>query len=83
MAKIPGETRQAQIVRAFQATLVSFGYATLTGEITEAAIRKALKGKDEVQGDIIAMFIHGWLNDDFADLKPECEELWGTTKKEG
>ena len=75
MARQPLESRRDQIIRAFQTTLVDFGYTTLTKEGTEVAIQQALRG--EVSGNITARFIHGWLEDEFADLKPECEALFG------
>ena len=67
------------IIKAFQATLVDFGFTSLTAEQTETAIRAAVAGN--VEHGIISRFIHRWLEDEFADLKfadlkPECERLF-------
>lgn len=72
-------TRKEQIIDVFWKSLVGFGYENLTREETEEAIRLALS--DNVEGDVIAMFIHGWLNGEFSALKPECEQLFREGEK--
>ena len=74
MAQQTEQNRRNLIIKAFKATLVDFGYRTLTDEQTETAIRAALAGN--VEHSVIARFIHGWLDGEFADLKPECERLF-------
>jgi len=66
--------RKAAIIQAFKNTLVAFGYAELTDEQTEQAIQLALQ--EQGQTNIIAKFIHGWLEGEFASLKPECKRLF-------
>ena len=68
------EDRKAQIIKAFKATLVDFGYTSLLSERVEKAIKLALA--NEHQGNVIAMFIYDWLEDEFADLKPEVQQLF-------
>jgi len=75
MAQQTDQERKQDIIKAFQATLVEFGYTSLTAEQTETATRAALAGN--VEHSVIARWIHRWLEDEFADLKPECERLFG------
>ena len=67
--------KKQQIIKAFHATLVDFGYSSLTLEQVEESTKKALS--DDPQPGIIAMFIRDWLEDEFADLKPEVQRLFG------
>ena len=76
MAKYSAETRKRLVINAIQATLVDFGYSTLTADQTEKAIKQAIKG--ETESNVIAGFIARWLEDEdiLAQLKPEIEQLF-------
>ena len=66
---------RAEIINAFYQTLKGFGYTDLTLEQTEKATEQALAGQHE--GNIIAMFIFGWLSDEYKDLRPMLEQKDG------
>lgn len=66
--------KKEQFVEAFRKTFEDFGYRGLTDETIENAVQLALKG--EVGENVLAMFIQGWLDGEYSDLKPTAEELF-------
>ena len=63
-----------EIINKLGRTLRDFGYANLTDEEVDKSVGQAIK--DEAEGNIIAMFIKGWLDDELASVKPDIERLW-------
>ena len=49
------------LAKAFHGTLTEFGYTDLTQEAVIEHITNFIDGKPEPEGDIVAKFIYGWL----------------------
>lgn len=64
-----------EVVGAMRKDLVEFGYSSLTFEQTEQALEQALDATPKEGLNITAMFIYGWLEDEYKDLKPMIAQL--------
>lgn len=70
-----GKPSWREVVTTMQKDLVEFGYSSLTFEQTEKALEQALDATSREGLNIVAMFIYGWLEDEYKDLKPMISQL--------